>query len=79
MSFNFYESPTTDSASHPRITVRRGGLMVLTQAAVDLTPIVVPRQTAHFLAPVGSESPPSPSCLCGTASAEGAESPALRA
>ena len=36
MSFNFYEGPTTDSKSHPRITVRRGGLMVLTQAAVEM-------------------------------------------
>ena len=36
MSFNFYEGPTTDSTSHPRITVRRGGLMVLTQAAVEM-------------------------------------------
>ncbi len=31
--FEFYEGPTTDSTSHPRITVRRGGLMVLTRAA----------------------------------------------
>ena len=36
MSFDFYEGPTTDSTSHPRITVRRGGLMVLTQAAVEM-------------------------------------------
>jgi len=33
-SFEFYEGPTTDSTSHPRITVRRGGLMVLTRAVV---------------------------------------------
>ena len=36
MSFDFYEGPTTDSTSHPRITVRRGGLMVLTQATVEM-------------------------------------------
>ncbi|MCH9650792.1 MAG: hypothetical protein K0U98_21370 [Deltaproteobacteria bacterium] len=36
MSFDFYEGATTDSTSHPRITVRRGGLMVLTQAAVEM-------------------------------------------
>ena len=36
MSFDFYEGPATDSTSHPRITVRRGGLMVLTQAAVEM-------------------------------------------
>ena len=36
MSFDFYEGPTTGSTSHPRITVRRGGLMVLTQAAVEM-------------------------------------------
>ncbi len=36
MSFDFYEGPTTDSTSHPRITVRRGGLMVLTRAAAQM-------------------------------------------
>ena len=36
MSFDFYKGPATDSSSHPRITVRRGGLMVLSQAAVDM-------------------------------------------
>jgi len=34
--FDFYEGPTTDSASCPRITVRRGGLMVLTRVAVEM-------------------------------------------
>ncbi len=36
MSFDFYEGPTTESTDIPRITVRRGGLMVLTQAAVEM-------------------------------------------
>ncbi len=36
MRFDFYEGLTTDSTSHPRITVRRGGLMVLTRAAVEM-------------------------------------------
>ncbi len=31
--FDFYEGPTTESSESPRITVRRGGLMVLTRAA----------------------------------------------
>ena len=34
--FSFYEGPTTESTDVPRITVRRGGLMVLTRAAVEM-------------------------------------------
>ncbi len=34
--FSFYEGPTTDSTDIPQITVRRGGLMVLTRAAVEM-------------------------------------------
>jgi len=34
--FELYEGSATESASVPRITVRRSGQMILTQAAVDL-------------------------------------------
>jgi len=34
--FLFYEGNTTESASTPRITVRKGGVLVLTQAAVEM-------------------------------------------
>jgi len=34
--FNFYEGSTSAHSKEPRITVRRGGLMVLTPATVDL-------------------------------------------
>ena len=34
--FEFFEGPTTESTDVPRITVRRGGLMVLTRAAVEM-------------------------------------------
>ena len=36
MSFDFYEGPASDSTSHPRITVRRGGVLILTRAAVEM-------------------------------------------
>ena len=34
--FQFYEGTSTESASRPRITVRRGGVLVLTSAAVAM-------------------------------------------
>ena len=34
--FDFYEGTATAHSQEPRITVRRGGLMVITPAAVDL-------------------------------------------
>ena len=34
--FEFFEGTRSESSTRPQITVRRGGLMVLTQAAVDL-------------------------------------------
>ena len=34
--FEFFEGTQSESGSQPQITVRRGGLMVLTRAAVDL-------------------------------------------
>ncbi|MCH9647777.1 MAG: hypothetical protein K0U98_06030 [Deltaproteobacteria bacterium] len=34
--FEFFEGPTTESTDVPRITIRRGGLMVLTRAAVEM-------------------------------------------
>ena len=35
-SFEFFQGVATESASKPRITVRRGGLMVITKAAADM-------------------------------------------
>ena len=34
--FHFYEGSTTDSATSARITVRKGGILVLTQATVEM-------------------------------------------
>ena len=34
--FQFYEGTATESAEIPRITVRRGGVLILTQAAVQM-------------------------------------------
>ena len=34
--FEFFEGTTTESSSTPKITVRKGGLLVLTQAAVAM-------------------------------------------
>ena len=34
--FEFFQGNATESRTRPQITVRRGGLMVLTRAAVDL-------------------------------------------
>ncbi len=34
--FQFYEGNATDSAEHARITVRKGGILVLTQATLDM-------------------------------------------
>ena len=34
--FQFYEGTSTESASRPKITVRRGGVLVLTSAAVAM-------------------------------------------
>ena len=34
--FQFYEGSTTDSATSARITVRKGGILVLTKAAVKM-------------------------------------------
>ena len=35
-TFEFFQGTVSESSSLPRITVRRGGLMVITRAAVDL-------------------------------------------
>ena len=35
-SFEFFQGAASESASKPRITVRRGGLMVITKAAADM-------------------------------------------
>ena len=34
--FKFYEGITSENSAAPRVTVRKGGVLVLTQAAVDL-------------------------------------------
>ena len=34
--FQFFEGTTTESAEQARITVRKGGILVLTQAAIDM-------------------------------------------
>ena len=34
--FQFYEGTTSDSATTPKITVRKGGVLILTKAAVDM-------------------------------------------
>ena len=34
--FQFYEGTTTESATAARITVRKGGILVLTQAAIEM-------------------------------------------
>ena len=34
--FQFYEGTTSDSASTPKITVRKGGVLILTKAVVDM-------------------------------------------
>ncbi len=34
--FQFYEGSTSDSATTPKITVRRGGVLILTKAAVEM-------------------------------------------
>ena len=34
--FEFFEGTQSESSTRPQITVRRGGLLVLTQAAVDM-------------------------------------------
>ncbi len=34
--FQFYEGTKSDSATTPKITVRRGGVLILTKAAVDM-------------------------------------------
>ncbi len=34
--FQFYEGNATESAEHARITVRKGGVLVLTQATLDM-------------------------------------------
>ncbi len=34
--FQFYEGTTTDSATTPKITVRKGGVLILTKAAVEM-------------------------------------------
>lgn len=41
-SFEFYEGTATENASLPRVTVRRSGQMIMTQAAVDLLGDEVP-------------------------------------
>ena len=33
--FQFYEGTKTDSATTPKITVRKGGVLILTKAAID--------------------------------------------
>ena len=34
--FLFFEGNTTESASTPKITVRKGGMLILTKAAIDM-------------------------------------------
>ncbi len=34
--FQFFEGATSESTTAPRITVRKGGVLVLTQAAVEM-------------------------------------------
>ena len=34
--FEFYEGTTSENSAAPRVTVRRGGVLVLTQAAIDM-------------------------------------------
>ncbi|MEM8931693.1 MAG: hypothetical protein AAGE94_11000, partial [Acidobacteriota bacterium] len=52
--FDFFEGTATESTSRARITVRRGGLMVITKAAVDLLGDEVEHVQLAYSAKTGS-------------------------